>query len=128
MLECLRAARFEQQHPYLPQTPLGRFADVCGMNFEYIAPMPHSSDPTFSAAAMATHTEPKDHPTTLIVEEAGKRVTLHQAPTPDRAVETWMTYTVRPLGCGGSLFFTLPPLAARAPRLAHNHAIALPVC
>jgi hypothetical protein len=39
-------------------------------------------------------TEPKDHRTTLIVEEAGRRVTLHQQPTPDRRVESWMTYTV----------------------------------
>ena len=60
---------------YLPQ--------YCGMNFEFIAPK-----------AAADPTEPKDHPTTLLVQEEGRRVTLHQSPTPTHGVESWMTYQV----------------------------------
>ena len=53
----------------------------CGMNFEFIAPMP------------ASHvTEPKDHPTELHVDDSRRQVTLHQAPTPLHQVESWMTY------------------------------------
>ena len=59
------------------------------LQFEFIAPMPHAGDPS---TVGATGTEPKDHPTTLLVEEAGSRATLHQSPTPHRQVESWMTY------------------------------------
>ena len=53
----------------------------CGMNFEFIAPM-----------AQGNPTEPKGHPTQLIVDEDAAQVTLHQTPTPTHHVESWMTY------------------------------------
>ena len=55
--------------------------NYCGMNFEFIAPK-SATDPT----------EPKDHPTQLLVEEEGRQVTLHQTLTPVHQVESWMRY------------------------------------
>lgn len=55
--------------------------DYCGMNFEYIVPV--------SAANM---TEPRNHPTELIVDDKHCQVTLHQKPTPTHHLESWMTY------------------------------------
>ncbi len=53
----------------------------CGMNFEFIAPLsaPHA-------------TEPKDHPTELLVDDKLRQVTLYQTPTSEHHVESWMTY------------------------------------
>ncbi len=55
----------------------------CGMNFEFISPLP---SPHFY--------EPRISPTELVVEEAGKRVTLHQPPTAGHRVESWTTFQI----------------------------------